>query len=151
MTNLPKKITFAYDYIIKKTTTKPNAPNQKRDHFRQKSAASSCPGGTPLHGGALPWGGRPSTEHWGLAMGLQHVSVTFCSPSAVPWAHQSKEGMYLLKLLLYDLVVKSKQMLPSSRTSTPHKMHCCAHTLLMLPGIPTHHPKGNSQPVWGTG
>jgi len=42
MTNLPKKITFAYDYIIKKTTTKPNAPKQKRDHFRQKSAAWSC-------------------------------------------------------------------------------------------------------------
>lgn len=42
MTNLPKKITFAYDYIIKKTTTKPNAPKQKRDHFRQKSTVWFC-------------------------------------------------------------------------------------------------------------
>lgn len=42
MTNLPKKITFAYDYIIKKTTTKPNALKQKRDHFRQKSTVWFC-------------------------------------------------------------------------------------------------------------
>lgn len=42
MTNLPKKITFAYDYIIKKTTKKPNAPKQKRIHLRQKSTEWSC-------------------------------------------------------------------------------------------------------------
>lgn len=103
MTNLPKKITFAYDYVIKKTTTKPNAPKQKRDHLRQKRTEWSCgdtghlafPKGSGVHVGDIgsPWGSSSSLvacpqgqgaevtaqilNFGALPRGLQHISGTF--------------------------------------------------------------------------
>lgn len=104
MTNLPKKITFAYDYIIKKTTTKPNAPKQKHDHLRQKRTEWSCgdtghlafpEGVCGVHAGDIgsPWGSSSSLVacpqrqgaevtaqilNWGFAKGLathfRHIS-----------------------------------------------------------------------------
>lgn len=68
MTNLPKKITFAYDYIIKKTTKKPNAPKQKRIHLRQKSTEWSCGDTGHL---AVPRGSAMPSGAVGFMLGTQ--------------------------------------------------------------------------------
>lgn len=166
MTNLPKKITFAYDYIIKKTTTKPNAPKRKRDDFRQKSAVWSCRDtgclAPPVRGcrprravGSTP-GTRGSSGRQLQPCGLSpYARCRGHSPNAALWGFamglQRISGTFLEPQgqlrseplppgceQRVDLIDAARPMDP-----TAHITRCCTLTSLMRAGVPDHPSEDN--------
>lgn len=105
MTNPPKRITFAYDYIIKKNhhNNKTKCSRMGKRSFQTKERNTGglwCPPGTQGSLGLVPTHKvHKAQPKWALSMGLQGTKVWMCFSKLIVahkewWSHASMEPSF---------------------------------------------------------
>lgn len=174
MTNLPKKLTFAYDYIIKKKQQQSQMLRNGNMMISDKRARCgpvwTLATSLPPCGAAIPQravGSMPGMQG-SLGLQLQPCCLspyTRCrghSPNAELWGLamglQRISGTFLEpqgqlgSKLLTPGCKERVDLLDAPGPMDPNTTYnCCAHMSLMVAGIPAHRSHDNLHSVWGHG